>query len=380
MTRLCAGVCAAALIGGASWVWGQEGLFERLDANKDGVVTAEEVEGEEQKALFERALRRGDKDGNKKLTKEEFQAATQRPEGDRPREDRPRDGQPRGDRPRDGERREGQPRPRDGQPRRPDGVTQLPDPARQMAEQMFRRWDANEDGRLSADEVPAERREQFRRMTERLDVVDEKGITLEQFARVAMGMMAGGPPGFGPGMPPGMPMMAVLRVLDGDGDGELSQEEIEGAAKSLATLDKNEDGKLSREELMPGFAGGFPGRPGGGRPEGRPEGRPDARPGEGRPGARGEQLRARIKEWDKDGDGKINKEEAQGPLKERFDALDANSDGSLDEAEISAGMRRRREGGERRPEGDRPERRREGDRPEGRRPPAEGAEKAKERE
>ena len=374
MKRLCAGWCAALVVGGATCVWGQEGPFEKLDANKDGVITADEVEGEEQKSFFNRALRLHDKDGDKELTKAEFAAATQRPAGDRPQADRPRDGerprtdrprdgeQPRGDRPRDGERPD---RPRDGQTRRPDG---LPDAGRQAAEQMFRRWDANEDGRLSADEVPAERREMFRRITERLDAVDEKGITLEQFSRVAMGMMVG-PPGFGPGAPPGMPGMAVLRVLDGDANGELSKEEIAGAAAALAKLDRNEDGKLSRDELSPGFGGGFPGRPGEGRPDQpRPDGRPDGRPREGRP-ADGEQIRARLKEMDTNGDGKISKEEAQGRIKENFESFDANSDGQIDEAEIRARFVRGREGADgRRPEGDRPDRR----------PPAEGDEKPKE--
>ena len=386
MKRLCSVACAALLLGGASWAWGQEeGLFERLDANKDGVVTAEEVEGEDRKELFNRVLQRGDKNGDKKLTKDEFAAATQRRDGEqprtdrprdgeRPRDDRPRDGEPRTDRPREGQPREGDPRPREGQLRRPDG---LPDPSRQMAEQLFRRWDANEDGHVNADEVPADRREQFRRMTERLDVVDEKGITLEQFSRVAMGMMAGGPPGFGPGMPPGMPGMAVLRVLDADADGELSKEEIEGAAAALAKLDRDEDGKLSRQELMPGFPGGpggFPGRPGEGRPD---QPRPDGRPREGRPDG-ADQIRARIREMDTNSDGKISKEEAQGRIKENFDSFDANSDGQIDDAEIRARFERPREG-ERRPEGDRPDRRREeGERPGARRPPAEGDEKAKE--
>src|SRR6476646_4389649 len=48
-------------------------LFSKLDANKDGFVTADEVQ-ESQKALFERLLRNADKDGDKRLSKEEFQA------------------------------------------------------------------------------------------------------------------------------------------------------------------------------------------------------------------------------------------------------------------------------------------------------------------
>ncbi len=441
MRTLFASLFAAAALGGGTWVWGQEGdLFEKLDANKDGFVTADEVEGEEQKAKIEQVLRKGDKDGDKKLTKEEFRAAL-KPAGEeraaegakdqpRPRRegverDRPRpdagyleemfkkwdansDGKlteeevPENARTRfkqflernddDGDKalsKEQAPRfiMMAMQPGLPEGGFR---PDLQMAEQRFREWDANKDGKLTADEVPANLRERFTQILGRIDSED-KSITKEQFGRVAMGLLVpGGPPGFGPG---GMPMpMAVLRVLDGDNDGELSKEEIEGAAKSLAKLDKNEDGKLTRDELMPGFAGGgfpggppLPGRPGEGRPdqrrpEGRPEGRPDARPGErrpgeGRPGANAEQIRARIKEMDKDRDGKISKEEAQDRIKENFDAIDANSDGSIDEAEIRARFQRGR------PDGDRPEgRRRDGDRPAGRRPPAEGDEKAKERE
>src|SRR6478672_11202497 len=48
-------------------------LFSKLDANKDGYVTPDEVQ-ESQKALYERMLRNADKDGDKKLSKEEFLA------------------------------------------------------------------------------------------------------------------------------------------------------------------------------------------------------------------------------------------------------------------------------------------------------------------
>jgi heat shock protein HtpX len=48
-------------------------LFSKLDANKDGFVTPDEIK-DDQKALYERMLRTSDKDGDKKLSKDEFQA------------------------------------------------------------------------------------------------------------------------------------------------------------------------------------------------------------------------------------------------------------------------------------------------------------------
>ena len=55
-----------------------------------------------------------------------------------------------------------------------------------------------------------------------------------------------------PPPPPGfLPPHPLERALDQDRDGEISVEEIAGAATSLASLDRNEDGKLSRDELRP---------------------------------------------------------------------------------------------------------------------------------
>src|SRR4051812_50115503 len=51
-------------------------LFSKLDVNKDGYVTPDEVQ-ESQKALYERMLRNADKDGDKKLSREEFVAGLQ---------------------------------------------------------------------------------------------------------------------------------------------------------------------------------------------------------------------------------------------------------------------------------------------------------------
>ena len=43
----------------------------------------------------------------------------------------------------------------------------------------------------------------------------------------------------------------IMKALDADEDGEISKEELEGAAEALAELDQNKAGKLSRMETRP---------------------------------------------------------------------------------------------------------------------------------
>jgi hypothetical protein len=56
-----------------------------------------------------------------------------------------------------------------------------------------------------------------------------------------------------------------------------------------------------------------------------------------------------IKNWDKDGDGAVSKDEwvAAGRPAERFDAVDANKDGKVTAEELAAAMAamRQRQGG-----------------------------------
>ncbi len=56
---------------------GNEALFNRLDGNDDGLVSADEVEPDDQR-LFARLLRRADCDGDDALTRQEFLAASYR--------------------------------------------------------------------------------------------------------------------------------------------------------------------------------------------------------------------------------------------------------------------------------------------------------------
>ena len=129
----------------------------------------------------------------------------------------------------------------------------------------------------------------------------------------------------------------LLRALDANRDGKLDKSEIENAAAALNKLDRNEDGEITREELGGGT------RPTGDRP----------RPNQPNP----DRAAADLSSLDKDGDGKISKEEAPERMKERFDQVDRNGDGFIDKQEQEVILRFIRQrmqegggGGQRRPD------------------------------
>jgi len=344
-------------------------LFVKLDANKDGFVTADEVP-EGQKSLFDRLVRNADTNGDKQLSKAEF-AAGLKPD-DAPRQPLAGGGPPgrrggaapqgdagqrfqRLDANKDGKiSKDELPEPLQQNFARLDansdgslsteelargGMGFLPRPGAPGApppEQLaadFDRLDANKDGKLTKDEVPEER-QLMRLILDRPEAAG--GVTKEQLLKAMADPQPRRPDGNPIRRPDGAPrtrpngtpmplpadaLRPALAAIDANRDGELSAEEIAGAAKALLALDKNGDGKLSREEIG-----------GGGGPQGRP--------GAGQPLVPGAGLRDRWKEADANGDGKLSKEEAPGPLKEQFDRIEANKDGVLDETEIQQFRRR----------------------------------------
>lgn len=346
-----------------------EELFQSLDKNSDGKLTADEVSSE-QKRFFERTIRVGDKDADGALTKEEFVAANREPENP----SQPlapigggRDGM--GD---PKQRFEMMDRNKDGKVTLDEIPEQFRDRVKPMFDrlgkeavtleeftqiagrlggqggppepgQLFARFDRNGDGKLTKDEIPEPMRE---RMNRAFEALGKEELTREDFAEVARRMLAeGGRPGpdgrpgpMGPDGPRGRGP-ALFGMLDTDRDGLLSKDELAKVVDRFSELDKNQDGKLDPPELF-------------GPPPGGPEmaGGPDMRrPEGGRPGQPGgpNPFFARM---DANGDGKISKEEAPDRMKEGFARMDKDGDGFLTQEEL----RQMFEGRGPRPEGGRP--------------------------
>jgi Ca2+-binding EF-hand superfamily protein len=112
--------------------------------------------------------------------------------------------------------------------------------------------------------------------------------------------------------------------IDKSGDGFITSREIDNSKQRLferlvRTGDKNGDGRLDRAE----FAQGLSPAP------------PPARQAAGSPPRGAQALQAMFARRDRDGDGKLSREEAPPRLLERFDRLDANADGSIDREELA---------------------------------------------
>ncbi len=131
---------------------GDAALFDRLDADKDGRVVADEVSSDARR-LFERLRRRGDADGDHTLSREEFIASLV--------------------------------------PSRPEKTIEAKQPAT-FPQADAVRWllltmDANGNSSIEADEVPQDLRAVFDNMLERID--NNKNGILER-----MELSRGGPP------------------------------------------------------------------------------------------------------------------------------------------------------------------------------------------
>jgi Ca2+-binding EF-hand superfamily protein len=200
---------------------------------------------------------------------------------------------------------------------------EVPQESRRLFDRLLRRGDKNADGKLRRDEFTSA-------MSEDRPAADPAGGSVPQTGGLS-GIGSIGAVADGPGRFMGI---AVFRALDTNADGKLDAKEIVAAVDVLKKL-ANNDGEITREELLESLPPGMgPGGRGAGRgPAGAPGtaagGQPDQ--GEMSPLAAFKRM---MSMFDKNGDGKLQKDELPPRLAERFDDLDANKDGALDESEI----------------------------------------------
>jgi Ca2+-binding EF-hand superfamily protein len=216
-------------------------ILNAVDVNQDGTLSAAEIRNAPAQ------LRKLDKNGDGKLTRDEAGLQMQMGRGPGARGDRGRgEGEGGGDEP------------------------PSPAPTAEELTATLMMFDSNHDGKLEKSEVP----ERMQGMFERGDTNHDGVLTREEIAKLAEAnrqQANGGGEGRGegrggPGGPGGPNQFDVaFNALDTNHDGEISSDEINNAATSLKTLDKNGDGQITEDEVMPNFGGrgGFGGGPGG---------------------------------------------------------------------------------------------------------------------
>jgi Ca2+-binding EF-hand superfamily protein len=264
-------------------------MFSQLDSNHDGQLTADEIP-DDKKRLFERLVRVADKNKDGKLSAEELAA------GLKPRE---RPAAP-------------------GGPGSPEGRPGL--------ETMFKRLDANGDGKVTLDEVPEPRRERFKQLIARGDRDGDGALSEQEFIAAGPGAGAGSPDAT-QGPEGGGDVKRLFSRLDKNGDGKVTLDEVPEERRPrierwIRRADKDGDKALSLEEFTAAWRQG---RPGEDRPEsGR---RPPF------PSDRGLPFPSLFSALDSDHDGKLSAAEISA-ASEVIRKLDKNADGFVTPDEV----------------------------------------------
>lgn len=194
---------------------------------------------------------------------------------------------------------------------------------------IFADLDTNQDGELTADEVPEDRQRLFERLVRKADGNGDSKLTGDEFAAGLQGSPDKSDESEAPERPDrpsreGRPAPGqFFKRLDANGDGQVSIDEVpeerrEGFKRLIERGDKDGDESLSKQEFAQAFAGGAPGKA---RPESkegkRPEGRPDP-------------ARFFVR-MDANKDGKVTLDEAPEPLRPRIEQMirRADTDGDM---------------------------------------------------
>ncbi|MCH9726317.1 MAG: EF-hand domain-containing protein [Planctomycetes bacterium] len=292
-----------------------QNIFQQLDKNSDGIITADEVpEGKDR--FFDHLIRSSDKNKDGKLTQDEFQSGVKKEEQKFPAGEGPN---------------------RNRDPR-----------AFQM---MLKRLDKNGDQKISKEELPEPLRNRLEPLFERLN---KEEISIEEFGRY-VSKFRGKPDG---GKKEGNPQPQEKRKIEGaerffstldtNKDGKLTIDEAPERGKQilrriLERAGKDQDAELSKKEFMETMMTFRPGR----RPEGRDGDKAKKQSAGDRDKNRGEKstrnrpVPALMKVLDTNRDGRLSKDELQ-KIGQVFDQLDQNKDGSLDLSEM---FMRRDQGG-----------------------------------
>lgn len=269
-------------------------------------------------------------------------------------------------------------------------------------EAFFEHFDKNKDDKVTLDEIPEQFRPRLKELFERLDA---EFMTKDDYARMVERSRRPRPeaapadrpesqrnaargvdrnrPGFmrRPAGEDGQRRgPAFFAMLDEDRDGKLSTSELSQASQLVARLDRNEDDLLDPAELF-GFGRGQVDRPGRGGPgRGRPDtaertaerpDRPQRPPLEEEPKPEEEKPKATagtpqpetpqasrgprsirtasnsefaeryFVRYDENQDDKLSSEEAPDRLRQRFDRLDLDGDGSVSKQELKKALENR---------------------------------------